>query len=112
MKEKITKVRTDGKIVAEISIPLYESLAEVKDAFTEAVILEKFNRINTIDLQAEERNKHVPARIGKEKKRLLAFNLCTADELIAIAGDANKLAALLDSKIPQVEEQLAANAVA
>lgn len=106
MKEVLSKIRTDGKVVSEIAIPQFESTAEIQQGFTEAVIVEKFNRIHKIDVQGEERNKYVPARVGKEKKRLMAYNLCTADELMATVGDNAKLTALLDSKLPLVEAQL------
>lgn len=113
MKTELCKVRTGGKVVAEINFTSMDSIAEaLENGYSEAEIIRLFNVANKIEKQAEERNKHVPARVGKEAKKLRAFNLCSADELIACAGDSAKLTALLESKLPEVEKLLEAESKA
>jgi hypothetical protein len=113
MKEKLSKIRTGGKVVSEISIPQYETLEEIlSSGKTEAQIVSCFNTANTIEIQGIERNKFVPARVGKEQKRKLAFNLLTFDELLSVKKedgtmDAVKFETLINSKLPEVEAKLA-----
>lgn len=113
MQEVVSKVRYKGKVVEEIVIPIYDSLDEIVTNVEESLIVDMFNRGNKVRLQGVTRNKY-STKTGKEKKRAIAFNLLTTDELIRFAGDHNGLTAFIDSKemMDRVEAYLAENAPA
>ena len=111
--QTVTKeVKTKGAVVAEVEIPIYENLDELIEAVDEKVIVERFNHANTIAIMGTERQKHTPTKMGKTKKMRLAFNMLTPEEAMSAAGDYDKLQELLESKLPEVEAQLAAEAAA
>lgn len=107
MKTDTKEVKTKGKVVATIDIPIYESLDELMESVDEKVIIERFNNANTIALMGAERQKHQPTKMGKSKKMAMAFNLLTPEEAMSCAGDYAKLQELLETKLPEVEAQLA-----
>jgi len=106
MKQELSKVRTGGKVVTEITINIYDSLSEITDAgFDEAKIVDKFNRMNKIDLQGEARNQFITPKPGKQAAKMAAFNTLTSDELLSCvnsetgACDAQLLMALVAKKM-------------
>lgn len=96
MKEVVSKVRYKTKVVEETTIPQYDTLDEIIGAVEESLIVDMFNRGNKIRIQGLIRNKYM-TKTGKEKRRGIAFNLLTTDELIRFAGDHNGLTAFIDS---------------
>jgi hypothetical protein len=114
MKQEMRKVsvKKDGKLqeVSQIEVSIYETAQELIDNVDESVILAKFNKMNVIDLQASERAKHQPGRVGKSVKMKLAFNYCTQEEILACDGDYDKFQTLLESKLPKVEAEMSESA--
>ena len=90
MREEDVKVRTSGKVVATVAVPVYESIAEAVEAETEAIVLKKFNTQNATDLANIERAKHRPATMGKGAKRVAATNVCTTEEIMEALGNAER----------------------
>jgi hypothetical protein len=96
MKKVESKVRYKGKVVEVISIPVFESMDEIMANNPKELVIAMFNRGNTVRLQGITRNKY-STRTGKEKRRAIAFNLLTTDELIRFAGKHEELTAFIDS---------------
>lgn len=90
MREEDVKVRTGGKVVATVAVPVYENIAEAVEAETEAIVLKKFNAQNATDLANIERAKHRPATMGKGAKRVAATNVCTTEEIMEALGNAER----------------------
>ncbi len=110
MPETEVKVRTGGKIVATITVPVYVTVAEAIEAETEAVVLAKFNSQNATDLANVERAKHRPSTMGKGKKRVAATNVCTTEEIMEALNRADEdfggdKAAALDALVNSDEIQ-------
>ena len=97
MKTEVTAVAHKGQKVGEVSVVIYESIAELTANETESQILNLFNKMNKIRIQANERVKHAEGRIGKQKVRSMAFNLLTPDEISQYAGNFDALQKFLDS---------------
>ncbi len=110
MKEVTKEVKTGkpSKTVGTVTIPIYENIDELIQSETEAVILERFNHANTIRIMSAERQKHVPGRIGKNRRMEIAYSTLTHDEAMSAVGDLNKLQDLLNSEDVQarVDEYL------
>ncbi len=105
MKEVTKDVKT-GKIVdgikkqvkvGEVTCPIYESVDELVANVQAETLLGLFNKANVIRLQGNERAKHQDAKAGKTKRRGLAYNLLSQDELIKYAGNFAGLQDYLDS---------------
>ena len=86
MKTEMSKVRHKGEIVAEIEIPTYENFDELTSAVAADVIVDKFNKANKIDLQAQARSPF-SEKAGKAKRTATAFDLLTTDEIMSFAGN-------------------------
>ena len=108
MREEVKVVKSKGKEVGTVIVNIYETVDELIENVEESVILSMFNKANIIAAQAAERNAHAPARLGKGKKMALAFNKLTADEMLSCAGDFEALQKLAETKLPEVEADLAA----
>lgn len=108
MHEDVKDVMSKKVKVGTVTITIYDTIEELIDNVKEDRILSMYNKANTIDLQAKERNAHAPARLGKGKKLKLAFNKLTIDEMQSCAGDFDALEALALTKMPEVEADLAA----
>lgn len=104
MKEVTKDVKTaklvDGEKrqvkVGEVTCPIYENMDELTANVKPETILGLFNKANVIRLQGNERAKHQEARAGKTKRRGLAYNLLTQEELIQFAGKFAELQSFLD----------------
>ncbi len=83
--------------VGEVTCDIYEDMDELTANVKPETILGLFNKANVIRLQGNERAKHQDAKAGKTKRRGLAYNLLTQDELVQFAGDFAGLQAFLDS---------------
>lgn len=121
MREEDVKVKTGGKVVATVAVPVYESVAEAVETETEAVVLKKFNSQNATDLANIERAKHRPATMGKAAqvaaKRVAATNICTTEEIMNALGNADvdfngDKAAAIDALVnsDEIQARLAAQA--
>ena len=110
MTEKDVGVRTGGKVVATITVPVYETVDEAVTKETEAVVLAKFNSQNATDLANVERAKHRPATMGKGAKRVAATNVCTTEEIMDALSNADRdfggdKAAAIDALVNSAEIQ-------
>lgn len=94
MKTETSKVRHKGEIVAEIDIPTYENFDELMAAVAGDVIVDKFNKANKIDLQAQARAPF-SEKAGKSKRTAIGFDLLTTDEIVEYAGNFAGLQAFL-----------------
>jgi len=95
----VTKaVHHKGRHVGDVDVPVYETVDELIAAESEQTILNMFNKQNAIRLQANERAKHTEGRMGKQKRRELAFNLLSADEIAQFSGNMAGLQEYLDSE--------------
>ncbi len=112
MEEKQVKIRTGkddeghAKVVATITVPVYQTIDELIEKEKANVILAKFNSQNITDLCNAERAKHKPTTMGKAAKRQALLNVCTTEEVVAALqepGDDNaaKLDALVNSDLIQ-----------
>ena len=97
MKTVTKKVRTKGKVVSEIDLPVYESVDEIMGSEPADRIVAVFNNGNHVRLMGNERAKFSGTRTGKKKRLRLAFNCLTTEELMQVAGDDAKFEALLES---------------
>lgn len=86
MKTEMSKVRHKSEIVAEIEIPIYENFDELTAAVAADVIVDKFNKANKIDLQAQARAPF-SEKAGKSKRAAIGFDLLTTDEIVSFAGN-------------------------
>jgi len=101
MKESVKKVRTKGKIVSEVNVPVYDTVAEITANEPEDRIVAVFNNGNHVRIMGNERAKFTGVRTGKKRRLQLAFNCLTVEELMSVAQNADKLNALLESSIVQ-----------
>lgn len=98
------KVRTKGKVVSEIMVPIYATVDEIVGSEPAERIIAVFNNGNHVRLMGNERMKFSSTKTGKKKRNQLAFNCLTTDELMSVAQDADKLAQLLES--PEVQARV------
>ncbi len=95
MRESVRTVRTGGKVVGETTVPVYETLDELVAAENEKSILNMFNKANAVRIMGNERAKHSLARIGKNKRFEIAYNLLwdilTPEEAKEVLGNIEKL---------------------
>lgn len=110
MKEVTKDVKT-GKIVdgvkkqvtvGTVTVKIWENIDELIANEKPEIILGLFNKANVIRLQGNERAKHQDAKAGKTKRRGLAYNLLSQDELVQYAGNFAGLQEFLDSDEMQV----------
>jgi len=104
MREVLKKVRHKGKVVAELTLPVYENVKELVDAEPPERVVAMFNNGNHIRIMSNERMKYAGTKAGKRKRYNLAFNSLTVDELMSVAQDADKLQALIES--PEVQARV------
>ncbi len=105
MKEVIKEVKTSKLVdgvkkqvkVGEVTVKIWENIDELIANEKPEVILGLFNKANTIRLQGNERAKHQDKAAGKTKRRGLAYNLLSTEELGVYAGDFAGLQEFLDS---------------
>ena len=97
MITEVKDVRTAGKIVAQVEVPVYETIDELIAEVDSARILAMFNKQNCIRIQGNERAKFQPKRMGKVALLDAAFNNLTAEECNNFAGNAVGLRAFLES---------------
>ena len=105
MKPIIKDVKLQKKVVATIEIPQYETVEEIAEALEAKLMISMINRMLVTDATNQERAKHRESAPGKSKMRNLGFNILPTltfadgksgmDKLVACAGDAAKLEALL-----------------
>jgi len=122
MQEKLTKVRTGGAVVGEVVVPIYENLDELMEKESEERILSMFNKQNSVRIAGNERAKHTLARVGKNRRFEIAYNLLwdilEPDEVKAVLGNIEKLKEVIASKRVQdavddyIEEQKGTETVA
>lgn len=101
MRTETREVKHKSKTVAEIEVPIYESLDEAAEALTPEKALGLLNKQNVIRLQANERQKSAGTRVGKKRLAKAAYNCLTPDEVQAVAGDYDALQELLNS--PEIQ---------
>ncbi len=120
VQEEPVKIRTGkdeegkSKVVAEITVPVYEDIDELIENVDAKVILAKFNSQNKTDLANAERIKHKPSSMGKQAKRTALLNVLTNEEVLAAVGRtkevgtklSDELDALIDS--PEIQSRLEA----
>ena len=104
MNEVMKKIRTKGKVVSEIMVPVYATVDEIVGSEPAERIVAVFNNGNHVRLMGNERAKFSGTKTGKKKRNQLAFNCLTTDELMSVAQDADKLAQLLES--PEVQARV------
>jgi len=123
MKTVVSEVRTTDKatrtqkVVGTVEVPIYENLDELRASVKEEKIVALFNKMNKIEIQANERSKHSTEKGGKQLRKKVAFELCMLDpslkdELLSAAGTGNIEAMdtfLFSDKVQQlVDAKLAA----
>ena len=100
------KVRTGKKIVGTVPVPVYETLAELSDGEDESRILSMFNKQNAVRIMGNERAKHTMAKVGKNRRFEIAYNLLweifPAEEVQGVIGNIEKLKEVVAS--PKVQE--------
>ena len=96
---KEVKLTKDGKkeTVGSVTIPIYETIADLSENEEPSHILDMFNKGNTIFIMNKERNKHKPATAGKQKRLYIAMSLLTTEEFQSTGGDQEKLQELINS---------------
>lgn len=82
--------------VGEVTCPIYENMDELTANVKAETILGLFNKANVIRLQGNERAKHQDKAAGKTKRRGLAYNLLSPEELGQYAGRFAELQEFLD----------------
>ena len=97
MKEVIKKVRHKQKIVAEVTVPLYENVQEIIDSEPPERIVAVFNNGNHVRIMGNERSKFSTSATSKKVRTKIAFELLSTEELMAVAQDADALQAKLES---------------
>jgi hypothetical protein len=116
MQEVTKKVRTKGKVVSEITVPVYATVEEIVSSEPAERIVAVFNNGNHVRLMGNERAKFGGAKTGKKKRMQMAFNLITTDELMSVSNDMAALEALLmsdevqsrvDAKLAETGETIA-----
>ncbi len=102
MQNNVLKVRTGGKIVAEVTVPVYENVEELMAAEDSARILSMFNKQNAVRIAANERVKHTLTRVGKGRRFEIGFNLLwdilTPEEAKEVIGNMDKLKEVIASE--------------
>ena len=86
MKEEISKVSHKSKVVGEVTVIVYETVDELLANEAPDRILAMFNKQNKIRIQANERSKHSESKGGKSKRKEIAYNLLTTQEITQYAG--------------------------
>ena len=104
MQEVMKKIRTKGKVVSEITVPVYATVDEIVGSEPAERIVAVFNNGNHVRLMGNERAKFSGTKTGKKKRNQLAFNCLMTDELMSVAQDSDKLAELLES--PEVQARV------
>ena len=104
MQEVMKKIRTKGKVVSEIMVPIYATVDEIVGSEPAERIVAVFNNGNHVRLMGNERAKFSGTNTGKKKRNQLAFNCLTTDELMSVAQNADLLAQLLES--PEVQARV------
>ena len=97
MKETRKPVRTKGKIVSEVDVPVYDSVEEIINSEPSERIVAVFNNGNAVRIMGNERAKFSGVRTGKKKRMQIAFGLLTTEEMMSVAGDGAALESLLES---------------
>jgi len=122
MKTEVKDVRTGGKKVGVVEVPIYETVDELTATEDKSRILSMFNKQNAVRIMGNERAKHTLARVGKGKRFEIGFNLLpdiVSKEVIdAAIGDINKMKELVNTQDVQdavdayIEEQKGNSATA
>lgn len=87
-----------SKVVAEVDLPVYETVDELIGSETDKAIVAMFNNANHIRIMGNERAKFSGTATGKGKRREMGFNCLSTDELMSVAQDAVALEALIFSE--------------
>ncbi len=111
-EEKSIKMRKDGKTVEVdvIQIPVYESLAEMIDAKSEAEVLKLALTQNGTNLMNTARAQHKPTTAKGAKLFDALYDCLTEEEALAVVGSSAKLRELLYSD--EIQERLNAKLAA
>ncbi len=117
MKEVTKDVKTSKLVdgvkkqvkVGEVTIKVWENIDELIANEKPEHILGMFNKANVIRVQGNERAKHQDKVAGKTKRRGLAYNLLSQEELVQYAGNFAGLQEFLDSDemATRVDESIA-----
>ena len=102
MHEDTKKVRTGGKVVGEVGIPVYDTVDELIGAEEESRIIAMFNNGNAVRIMGNERAKHTMAKVGKQRRFEIGYNLLRevfeSEELGDIIGNIEKLKGAIASE--------------
>ncbi len=109
MKEVLKKVRHKSQVVAEVNLPVYETVDEIIEYVTAEQIVAVFNNGNHVRIMGNERAKFSGTKTGKKKRNQLAFNCLSVDELMGVAQNAEAMQELLDS--PEIQARVDAQLV-
>jgi len=104
--ESSKDVKLKGKVVDTVTVTVFDSFDELVANVPEKDILEYYNQLNLTKTMNKCRAEHAPKSAGKKAKRIMAFNLCTPEEIQACVGDFEALNKLMESKMDQVEAQM------
>ena len=108
MKMKDVPVRSKSKIVAEVEIPEYETVAEAVEHQGEGTILELINVQIKTRVMNEARAQHTPGPITKTSIKERAMELVPAEAWAEAAGDKVALQNIVAKYSQMAEEQLKA----
>lgn len=104
MKTVSSKVRHKGQIVDTIDIPIYETIEELQADVANDVIVDKFNKMNKIDLQAAARAPYSEKKVGKGRRMAVGFDLLTTEEIQQFVGNHAGLTKFMES--PEMEARI------
>ena len=110
MREVLKQVKTKNKVVAEVNVPVYETVEEIINSESAERIIAVFNNGNHVRIMGNERAKYSGTKTGKKLRRKMAFNCLTTDELMARAQDSDALEAFLNS--PEIQARVDAQIAA
>lgn len=105
MKEEMKKVKYKGEEVAEIAIPVYESLEDALAYKEEADLVSLINRQNAADLMNAERGKHREAPAGKAKMYAMAYN--KLPEIVFADGQSGRDKLIATLTLPEAQRKKA-----
>ena len=104
MKMEEKQVRSKSEVVGIAKYEIFDSVTEAVDTFGEAVVLDlinsqnKTNKLNGIRSLAT-------GKPSKTQLRTEALGSITAEEFASVAGDIQKLTALIEAKVRVLEAE-------
>lgn len=82
MKNVVAEVRHKSNVVGNVNVPVYENIDELRANVSDAEIVKLFNKMNKIEIQAAERNKHSTEKGGKKLRKETAFAIAASDDTL------------------------------